>query len=137
MWHNRLFSCKPVRIPLDIFSNIHHLPDPTPSEDGHYAPFSEVYESSTIEQYRPSAQVKEESNQLFHFQQASSMLKMLVLFCNVRNAKNGDFSTAKRKLTTPERCELLHTLDYVTYSCGAQLEDLVDPGRQFGDVFCG
>ena len=28
--------CKPVRMQLDIFKNIHHLPDPIPSEDGHF-----------------------------------------------------------------------------------------------------
>ena len=44
----------------------------------------------------------------------------------------------ERKLTTSERCELLHTLDKVTYTCGAQLEDLVDHGidKQFDEVFC-
>ena len=47
-------------MPLDTFNNIHHLPDPIPSEDGHYTPFSEVYGSSTTEQHRPSMQVKRE-----------------------------------------------------------------------------
>ena len=46
--------CLPPRLPSDVFSKIHNLPDPTPGSDGHYKRFSEVYGTKTIEAHRPS-----------------------------------------------------------------------------------
>ena len=43
---------------MEAFRDLHHLPDPLPGEEGHYAPFSEVYGTATTEQHRPSLQVK-------------------------------------------------------------------------------
>ena len=90
--------CKPVRMPLDIFSNIHHLPDPTPSEDGHYAPFSEVYGSSTNEQYRPSAQVKRGKQPTLPFSGSIQHVKNVSIILQCEECQNGDFSTANGSL---------------------------------------
>ena len=46
--------CKPPRLPPESFSQIHHLPDPTPASDGHYKQFSDVYGKATTEAHRPS-----------------------------------------------------------------------------------
>ncbi len=35
--------CKPVRAPRESFDMLNFLPDPIPSKDGHYCPFTEVY----------------------------------------------------------------------------------------------
>ena len=125
--------CKPVRMPLDIFNNIHHLPDPVPSEDGHYTPFSEVYESSTTEQHRRSMQVKRGKQKTLPFSASIQHVKNVSIIIQCEECQKWRLLDCKRKLTTSERCELLHTLDNVTYTCGAQLEDLVDHGsdKQF------
>ena len=46
--------CKPPRLPSDVFSQIHHLPDPVPASDGHYKSFSDIYGTQTTEINLPS-----------------------------------------------------------------------------------
>ena len=46
--------CTAIRLPLDVFKNLRHIPHPTLGEDGHYLPFSEVFGSATTEEHRPS-----------------------------------------------------------------------------------
>ena len=123
-------------MPLDTFNNIHHLPDPIPSEDGHYTPFSEVYGSSTTEQHRPSMQVKRAKQRTLPFSASIQHVKNVSIIIQCEECQKWRLLYCKRKLTTSERCELLHILDTVTYTCGAQLEDLVDIDKQFDDVFC-
>ena len=48
--------CKPPRLPSDMFAKVHHFPDPMPGEEGHYKKFDEVFETSTVEDHRPSLQ---------------------------------------------------------------------------------
>ena len=43
--------CKPVRLRPDVFANLHHLPDPVMSSDGHYCQFKDVLGVATC---RPS-----------------------------------------------------------------------------------
>ena len=50
--------CKPVQLPDDIFHGLMHLPDPTPSSDGHYKPFAEIFGKETSENHQPSLQKK-------------------------------------------------------------------------------
>ena len=47
-------TCQPVRLPSEIFNKLHHLPDPTLGEDGHYKPLEEVIGKKTTEDGRPS-----------------------------------------------------------------------------------
>ena len=46
--------CRPVRLPSEVFTSVHFLPDPVPGEDEHYKPFDEVYGTETSESHRPS-----------------------------------------------------------------------------------
>lgn len=46
--------CKPVRMPVETFNNLHPLPDPVPGTDGHYLAFEKIYGTQTTEQHRPS-----------------------------------------------------------------------------------
>ena len=45
-----------------VFSALRFLPDPVLGEDGHYLPFSEVYEKSTTEKDRPSLNSKKQKS---------------------------------------------------------------------------
>ena len=46
--------CAPPRLPLEVFQQLSHLPDPIPDEGDHYKPFSEIYGHLTTEHYMPS-----------------------------------------------------------------------------------
>ena len=39
--------CKPVKLPIDVFKSLKHIPLPTPGEDDHYIPFSDALKIST------------------------------------------------------------------------------------------
>ena len=56
--------CRPVRLPMDTFKTLHHLPHPIPGEDDHYAPFTDVFGKPTTEEYRPSLKQKPKKNSL-------------------------------------------------------------------------
>ena len=44
--------CKSPRLPGEvIFEKLHFLPHPTSKEDGHYAPFAEVFGKATSEEH--------------------------------------------------------------------------------------
>ena len=53
--------CNPPRLPEDVFSGLHFLPDPMPKDD-HYLPFQEVYGKVT-EKFRPSLSSGTEKDQ--------------------------------------------------------------------------
>ena len=57
-------SCLESRLPPDVFSKLHHLPDPIPSEtnEGHYQTFDEFYGTETSEKYLPSKNSSKRSN---------------------------------------------------------------------------
>lgn len=77
--------CKPVRMSMEVFHNIYHLPDPTPGEDSHCSSFSEVYGTFTSEQHRPSLQVKKGKKTL----PFSASIQHVILWCNAKSAKCG------------------------------------------------
>ena len=60
-------SCKPIRMPSELFDQLHHLPDPIPCPGGHYKPFSEVYAIPTTEEFRPSLQLKKSKQKTHPF----------------------------------------------------------------------
>ena len=66
--------CTPVRMPMDTFKKIHHLPDPVLGADGHYRPFCEVFGTDTTEEHRLSLQTKKGRQKTLPFS-----------VCNVKN----------------------------------------------------
>ena len=46
--------CKSIRMPIEIFNSLHHLPDPIPADDEHYKSFSSVYGTLKTEKHRPT-----------------------------------------------------------------------------------
>ena len=47
--------CNPPRLAAEVFSTLHHLPDPVPDITGeHYRNFEDLYGTPTLEEYRPS-----------------------------------------------------------------------------------
>ena len=51
-------ACRPPTLPTEIFSSLHHLPDPVPNDE-HYKSFAEVHRTQTTEKDLPSLKEKE------------------------------------------------------------------------------
>ena len=56
--------CLKPQLPPDVFSTLHHLPDPIPvkTNEGHYQTFDELYGTKTSEKYLPSKNSSKRSN---------------------------------------------------------------------------
>ena len=70
--------CKPPQLPAEVFNRLKYMPDPVPGEEGHYKPFTEVYGTSTTEQYVPSMMRKTQRK------------KTLPFASNLRHVRNVD-----------------------------------------------
>ena len=121
--------CGPIRLPKPVFDQLHFLPDPVPGEDGHYKGFKDLLGTKTDGTHRPS------------LQKASKRTKTLPFSASVQHVKNVDIMLqcdecckwrllyCKFKLTRKERADLQTGLQDVSFTCGAQLQDLELPGR--------
>ncbi len=112
-------------MPREAFDLLHYLPDPVPGEEGHYKCFSEVFGTSTTEEFRPSLQVKKSKKSL-PFTAGIQHVKNVI---QCEECEMWRLVYSKFKLTPGERKSLQKALDEFTYTCGAQLEDLNLNGR--------
>ena len=124
--------CRPVRLPMDTFKMLHHLPHPMPGEDDHYAPFADVFGRPTTEEHRPSLKQKPKKNSL-------------PLSASVQHVKNTEMMVqcneccmwrliySKYKLKKEQIIKLQAVLDNFTYTCGSKLAELQLP-VEFKDV---
>ena len=122
--------CKPSRLPEDLFTKLDHLPDPMPSEDGHYKQFAEVFQSNTVENYRPSLQNITKKRLPFypsvqHVKNCSTMLQ-----CDVCGMWRLVYAT--KKLNSKQVTELNQGL---SFSCGADLQEADLPDELTGIVY--
>jgi hypothetical protein len=125
------YLCKPIRLSEDVFKQLRHLPHPTPGDDGHYLPFSEVFGLTTSEEHRPSFKKKKEVQKKSNHQKNS-----LPFYGSVQHVKNSQLMVqcdecsmwrlifAKHKLTKDQRSELQFILHDNVYTCGSKLQDL-------------
>ena len=117
-------SCKPIRMPSELFDQLHHLPDPIPCPDGHYKPFSEVYGTPTTEEFRPSLQLKKFKQKTLPFTASVQHVRNVNVMIQCEECEMWRLVYSKFKLTVAERKNLQEALDDLTYTCGAQLQDL-------------
>ena len=68
--------CDPPRLSESVFRSLRHLPDPMPSDDDHYKPFSEIFGKETTEEHRPSLKRKGKTG-VFLLVRVSSMSTIL------------------------------------------------------------
>ena len=118
-------TCKSARLPLDVFSSLHHLPDPVKQEDGHHKPFSEVFGTATTEEACPSLAKKHQRKQIFtlSIQHARNTDRMLQ--CDECEVETGVFK--KEALSLSDRNQFDVVFNDMSFSCGAQLADLELP----------
>ena len=135
--------CTPIRLPLDVFKKLRHIPFPVPDGDGgHYLPFADVFSSSNdnTEKYRPSYKPPGELL-------SKRAKRKLSYYAHVQHAKNSDLMLqcaecdmwrlifSKYKLKKEEREQLQILLQNFTYTCGSSLKELDLPTvYQYVDV---
>ena len=115
--------CKPVRLPKDVFANLHHIPHPMPGPDNHYMPFSEIFGKPSTEEHRPSATTKRPKKSVpIPTSKQHALNTNLMVECEQCGMWRLVYSA--KKLSICQRNSLQRTLDKYTYSCGAELSDL-------------
>ena len=116
--------CKPPRLPPEIFSQIHHLPDPTPASDGHYKQFSDVYGKATTEAHRPSIAKRTGRNKSLPFVASVQHVRNVTLMIQCEECGMWRLLYSLRKLSSTARQNLVTILDDFTFTCGATVSDL-------------
>ena len=112
--------CKPPRLPVDIFKELHHLPDPTPDDPLHYKSFGDLYGTLTTEKHRPS--VKNKSGRLAHgipFTPNAQTARDLVLCSECLKPR---VVYSQRKLSIVEEIVFSRSVEGILYSCGSVLQ---------------
>ena len=116
--------CKPPRLPEEIFSALHFLPDPTPNND-HYLPFEEVYGTVTSEKFTPLKTVAQKDPEMpfsATAQTAKNVKEVVVCEeCDKRRLLH-----SKRKLNKLQKVMLTSALDILTYTCGSSFADEIE-----------
>lgn len=112
--------CKVPRLPQEVFSTLHHLPDPILGEEAHFVPFESVYGTDTTEKDRPSAQKSRDGGRKYtlkHVKNANLMLQ-----CD--DCSLWRLLYASNKLTLEDRKRVQAELDNASFTCGSPIEDL-------------
>ena len=116
-----------------IFFVVMHLTDPTPSSDGHYKPFAEIFGKETSENHRLSLQKKPKKD--------DSSIPRCITTCQeckhdvgMRRCGMWCLLYVKNKLTVGEITALQQVLDIWSFTCAVQLQDLNITGH-LADVY--
>ena len=115
-------SCTICRMDAATFSSLKFLPDPVLGEDGHYLPFSNVYEKPTTEKDRPSLKAKKQKSLSYSPSKQHATNVGVVIQCEECSKWRLMFS--KRKLSLHQQQELRSRVSDLSYSCGATMEDV-------------
>lgn len=114
------FVCAPSRLLPEVFSTLHHLPDPLHSADGeHYLSFTEVYGKDTSEKDLPFLTDRSHSRKLHgmpfnpNAQYARCVNKSII--CSECDKPRVLY--AARKLQLKETEQLMLELEMVLYTC--------------------
>ena len=117
--------CLKPQLPPDVFSTLHHLPDPIPGKtnEGHYQTFDELYGTKTSEKYLPSKNSSKRSNGIpFNPLKQHANNARITIKCHYCSKPHLIFS----KLEVSPNITLKfkkETLD-LFYICGASIEEL-------------
>ncbi|XP_071947398.1 uncharacterized protein [Antedon mediterranea] len=118
--------CKPPRLPIKVFSEVHHLPDPMPDGDKYYS-FEELYGKKTTEHYRPSFTVTRATGHGCPFNPSAQTAKNAGVIIQCEECEKWRCLYAKKKLTKKTRQALELLMETALYSCGATLTTIEMP----------
>ncbi|CAG8530061.1 7264_t:CDS:2, partial [Gigaspora margarita] len=127
--------CKPPRCLLEIFNQLHCLPDPIPGNDLHYKSFEELYGTVTTEKYRPLYQEKILQSNSSKIKQRNKS-KHTIPFCpSALRAKNIGVTAictkcnkpwllfSAKKISDNDYRILCKFLDTILYTCGTTFKN--------------
>ena len=126
--------CRPVRAHLPSDVKLEHLPDPMPGSEGHYKPFNEVFGTATSEHHRPSLNNRGKKKTL-PFSASVQHVKNIEMMLCCDECGMWRLVYSKRKLNQRERKALQTSLDGMSFSCGAELQNANIPDEFKDTVF--
>ena len=96
---NDCTSCKPIRLPPDVFQQLHNLPDPMPdpSNEGHYLKFPDAYGKQTDESHMPSNALSTRKGHGIPFNPVLQHIKNTGITIKCYQCKNHDSFMPKQK----------------------------------------
>ena len=119
---------KSPRLPPDVFSDLHTLPDPMMAEDRiHYQPFSEVYGRPTVEAQRPSLKSKANSavSHGMPFSPSAQTVCRVRMVVTCQECDKPRVLHGAKKLKKDECIELEKALEQIDFTCGTTMACLV------------
>ena len=117
--------CKKPKLPDDVFSQLHHLPDPVPgSQDDHYQDFESLYGSNTSEKFRPSLLQQEEKGHGMPFSPSAQYAKNVGVVIQCNECQRWRVIYSKTVLSREERNELEEITESLIYTCGSTLQNI-------------
>ena len=109
-----------------------------PGDDGHYKDFYTVFKTPTTEEYRPSKAESGPKRKSLAFRASVQHVRntQVMLQCG-EECSMWRLIYGKRKLKPPENLQLEQSLNDMSFSCGAQLQDADIPTHLLNVVFTG
>ena len=133
--------CKPPQLPAEVFNRLKYMPDPVPGEEGHYKPFTEVYGTSTTEQYVPSMMRKTQRKKTLPFASNLRHVRDVDMMLQCDECDSWRLLYSQNRLSSQERKDLEEAVADYSFTCGAPLQDLNLPGKlahvYVRDMSCG
>ena len=123
--------CGPVRLPKEVFDQLHFLPDPVPGDDGHYRAFKDLLGTKTDKTHQPSLQKASKQTKTLPFPFSASVQHVKNVDTMLQRDECGVWRLlyCRFKLSKKEQADLQTALQDVSFTCGAQLQDLELSGR--------
>ena len=118
-------TCKPVRLPPDVFQQLFHLPDPTPSieNEGHYKCFNDCYGMDTSEEYRPSFNVNANKGHQIPFNPVKQHVLNTRLTLECSECSKPRLIYSKNKLAHADIKMFSNIMNDLLFTCGASLSE--------------
>lgn len=123
--------CRPPRLPKQVFNSLSVLPDPVPTEDGHYKSFEELLGTPTDGSFRPSLQKVKKT---LPFSASIQHVKNVDMMLQCEECSMWRLLYSRCKLTRQEKVDLNDAVEDLAFTCGAPIQDLHLPGR-LNDVY--
>lgn len=118
--------CAPPRLPPEVFSSLHHLPDPVPDSTGeHYKSFEDLYGTSTTEKFLPSLLKGIKKSHGLPFQPNAQFARNVCETIQCCECLKRRVLYSQRKLKHQDEMLLQEVLSGLMYSCGSQLSDIL------------
>ena len=114
--------CDVPRLPPDVFSKLHHLPNPIPDGE-HYKKFSDVYGTSTTEVHMPSLKEKIAKGHGMAFSPTGQTANNARLLVRCVECQKQRVIHAQKTLDREIRKKIVKELETIWYTCGTVFVD--------------